>query len=72
MGQQLLTSTAAELCARLSADPACDRSLRSAAWQVLQFAEAVREDASRDPFYDDCLRIMVADICALASRPSIA
>lgn len=72
MGQQLLSWTAAELCARLSADPTCDRSLRSAAWQVLQFAEAVRDDAGSDPFYDDCLRMMVADICDLAARPAIA
>lgn len=71
MSQQLLNSTAAELCARLSTDPACDRSLRSAARQLLRFVEAVREDADNDPFYNDCIRMMVADISEIAPhRPA--
>ena len=57
-----ITSSAAEICRKLIADPIRGHDLQLVASQMLKFAESVGHDGSNDPFYEDCLRLMISDI----------
>jgi len=62
MTMSVITSSAADICRKLIADPVRGNDLHLVASQMLKFAESVRHDGSNDPFYEDCLRLMISDI----------
>lgn len=63
----VITSSAADICRKLIADPVRGHDFQLVARQLLKFAESVGHDGSNDPFYEDCLRLMISDITERAA-----
>jgi hypothetical protein len=61
-----VTTAATAICRHLIADPALDIGQKSLARQLLDFIDSVRADRTHDPFYEDCIRSLVADISGTA------
>jgi len=62
MSVSATTIRATDICQRLIADPAGPDALQGLAREVLRFADSLRVDGSNDPFYEDCLQMMISDI----------
>lgn len=62
MHPQSITTSAAQLCHQVMADPGADTVHRSLAAQLLSFVESVKSDREQDPFYIDCIRDLALEI----------
>lgn len=66
MAQLSVTIAAAALCDRLISDPTLDHGEKLIVRQVREFIESVRAESRADPFYEDCIRYLAADIAGAA------
>lgn len=66
MKQHSVTNAAAALCDKLISDPTLNHGERLIVRQLREFVESVRAESRADPFYEDCIRYLAADIAGAA------